>query len=121
MRKGNRSCNLRCACAPLREANLPVVGVNWLLWGNSPEVCQSLDYKQGRGGSPIAWKSMPRPRFPWLAGSDQLRYPEPMVKKKTSGLVAAAAKIEQAIHVIRGQRVMLDADLAACMGCQLAN
>jgi ORF6N domain len=39
-----------------------------------------------------------------------------MVKKKTSRQVATAAEIERTIHVIRGQRVMLDADLAKLYG-----
>lgn len=36
-----------------------------------------------------------------------------MAKKKSSRRVAALDKVENAIHVIRGQRVMLDSDLAA--------
>ncbi len=35
-----------------------------------------------------------------------------MAKKKTSRQFATALEIERSIHVIRGQRVMLDADLA---------
>lgn len=39
-----------------------------------------------------------------------------MAKKKTSRQVAAAIEIERTIHVIRGQRVLLDRDLAALYG-----
>ena len=39
-----------------------------------------------------------------------------MAKKKTSRRVATAAEIEHVIHVIRGQRVMLDSDLATLYG-----
>jgi hypothetical protein len=39
-----------------------------------------------------------------------------MAKKKTSQQVATAIEIERTIHVIRGQRVMLDADLAKLYG-----
>jgi len=39
-----------------------------------------------------------------------------MAKKKTSRQVAIAIKIERTIHLIRGQRVMLDADLAKLYG-----
>jgi hypothetical protein len=36
--------------------------------------------------------------------------------KKTTRRIASVKEIEQSIHVIRGQRVMLDADLAALYG-----
>jgi hypothetical protein len=36
-----------------------------------------------------------------------------MAKKKASARIATNEQIERSIHVIRGQRVMLDADLAA--------
>lgn len=39
-----------------------------------------------------------------------------MAKKKTSGRIATVEEIERSIHVIRGQRVMLDADLAKLYG-----
>jgi hypothetical protein len=39
-----------------------------------------------------------------------------MAKKKTSRQVATAIEIERTIHLIRGQRVMLDADLAKLYG-----
>jgi hypothetical protein len=39
-----------------------------------------------------------------------------MAKKKTSRGIATAQQIERAIHVIRGQRAMLDRDLAALYG-----
>ena len=39
-----------------------------------------------------------------------------MAKKKSSRQVATAAEIERSIHVIRGQSVMLDADLAKLYG-----
>jgi hypothetical protein len=35
-----------------------------------------------------------------------------MAKKKAAGQLATAEQIERTIHVVRGQRVMLDADLA---------
>jgi ORF6N domain len=41
---------------------------------------------------------------------------DPMAKKKTTSRIASVKEIEQAIHVIRGQRVMLDSDLAALYG-----
>jgi hypothetical protein len=43
-------------------------------------------------------------------------YPEHMAKKKTSGRIATVDEIEPAIYVIRGHRVMLDADLATLYG-----
>jgi hypothetical protein len=39
-----------------------------------------------------------------------------MAKKNTSRRMATAEQIERSIHVIRGQRVMLDVDLAALYG-----
>lgn len=45
-----------------------------------------------------------------------MRYPSHMAKKKTSRQVTTALEIEQSIHVIRGQRVMLDSDLAKLYG-----
>jgi hypothetical protein len=39
-----------------------------------------------------------------------------MAKKKTSSRIATVDEIERSIHVIRGQRVMLDADLAVLYG-----
>src|SRR3990170_8338536 len=39
-----------------------------------------------------------------------------MPKKKTSRQIATADQIERSIHVFRGQRVMLDADLASLYG-----
>src|SRR3990170_2691453 len=39
-----------------------------------------------------------------------------MPKKKTRRQIATADQIERSIHVIRGQRVMLDADLAMLYG-----
>jgi hypothetical protein len=51
-----------------------------------------------------------------LALLDALAYVQHMGKKKTSQQVATVAEIERSIHVIRGQRVMLDADLATLYG-----
>jgi hypothetical protein len=48
-------------------------------------------------------------RFPELAYVWQMA-------KKTTKRIASLKEIEQAIHVIRGQRVMLDSDLAALYG-----
>lgn len=39
-----------------------------------------------------------------------------MAKKSASSQIATVEEIERSIHVIRGQRVMLDADLAALYG-----
>jgi hypothetical protein len=39
-----------------------------------------------------------------------------MAKKKASGQIATVEELERSIHVIRGQRVMLDSDLAALYG-----
>lgn len=39
-----------------------------------------------------------------------------MAKKKTSRQFATALEIERSIHLIRGQRVMLDVDLAKLYG-----
>jgi hypothetical protein len=39
-----------------------------------------------------------------------------MAKKKTSRQLATVDEIERSIHIIRGQRVMLDADLAKLYG-----
>jgi len=39
-----------------------------------------------------------------------------MAKKRTSVQLASVAEIERSIHIIRGQRVMLDVDLAALYG-----
>ena len=39
-----------------------------------------------------------------------------MAKKRTKQRAITRAEIEQAIHVIRGQRVMLDSDLAKLYG-----
>ena len=41
---------------------------------------------------------------------------EIMAPKKRDRQIAIAAEIERAIHVFRGQRVMLDSDLAALYG-----
>ena len=50
-----------------------------------------------------------------LARSIELSYVWHMAKKTTKRM-ASVKEIEQAIHVIRGQRVMLDSDLAALYG-----
>jgi hypothetical protein len=39
-----------------------------------------------------------------------------MAKKKTTTQIATIEQIERSIHVIRGQRVMLDTDLATLYG-----
>jgi ORF6N domain len=51
-----------------------------------------------------------------LALSNALSYVLHMAKKRASARVATIDEIERSIHVIRGQRVMLDADLAALYG-----
>ncbi len=53
---------------------------------------------------------------PLLAGSNTLAYVQHMPTKRTSGRVATIEQIERSIQVIRGQRVMLDADLAKLYG-----
>ncbi len=52
------------------------------------------------------------PPLEMLALSNAFAYVQHMAKKKTSSAVATIEEIERSIHVIRGQRVMLDADLA---------
>jgi hypothetical protein len=39
-----------------------------------------------------------------------------MAKTRTTKQIATQGEIERAIHVIRGQRMMLDSDLAALYG-----
>ncbi len=51
-----------------------------------------------------------------LAFSSWLTYVLDMAKKKASGPIATVEQIERSIHVIRGQRVMLDSDLAELYG-----
>lgn len=51
-----------------------------------------------------------------LALAPAANYSVRMAQKKTANRLASVAEIEQAIHVIRGQRVMLDADLAKLYG-----
>jgi hypothetical protein len=51
-----------------------------------------------------------------LALSHAFAYVQHMAKKKASARIATIEEIERSIHVIRGQRVMLDADLAALYG-----
>jgi hypothetical protein len=51
-----------------------------------------------------------------LALSSALSYVLHMAKKKASAHVATIEEIERSIHVIRGQRVMLDSDLAILYG-----
>src|SRR6059058_5758134 len=51
-----------------------------------------------------------------LALSVWFAYVHAMAKKKASTTIASIEQIEQAIHVIRGQRVMLDSDLAVLYG-----
>jgi ORF6N domain len=45
-----------------------------------------------------------------------LAYVLPMAKTAASSAISTVEEIERSIHVIRGQRVMLDADLAALYG-----
>jgi hypothetical protein len=51
-----------------------------------------------------------------LAFSSWLAYVLDMAKKKASDEIATIEQIERSIHVIRGQRVMLDSDLAQLYG-----
>src|SRR6478672_1656720 len=51
-----------------------------------------------------------------LALSNALSYVLHMAKKRASARVATIDEIERSIHVIRGQRVILDANLAALYG-----
>jgi hypothetical protein len=51
-----------------------------------------------------------------LAFAGLVAYLLAMAKKKTSTAIATIDQIERAIHVIRGQRVMLDSDLAHLYG-----
>ena len=51
-----------------------------------------------------------------LAFSMRAAYALHMPKKKASEQVATNEQIERSIHVIRGQRVMLDSDLAQLYG-----
>jgi hypothetical protein len=51
-----------------------------------------------------------------LAFSGWLTYVLHMAKKKATDAIATIEQIERSIHVIRGQRVMLDADLATLYG-----
>jgi hypothetical protein len=51
-----------------------------------------------------------------LAFSNTSAYVQHMAKKKASQQVATVDEIERSIHVIRGQRVILDADLATLYG-----
>jgi hypothetical protein len=50
------------------------------------------------------------------AGNSVRRMLRSMAARKTTKRVATIAEIERSIHVIRGQRVMLDADLATLYG-----
>jgi hypothetical protein len=57
--------------------------------------------------------------FPWLemlALSNGFAYVQHMGKKAASARIATIEEIERSIHVIRGQRVMLDSDLAILYG-----
>jgi hypothetical protein len=47
---------------------------------------------------------------------DAMAYSEPMAKKKSSYRKIGKLEIERSIHIIRGQRVMLDRDLAELYG-----
>jgi hypothetical protein len=51
-----------------------------------------------------------------LAFSSWITYVLHMAKKRTSERIATVEQIERSIHVIRGQRVMLDSDLALLYG-----
>ena len=51
-----------------------------------------------------------------LARSNAFAYVQHMAKKKASQQVATVEEIERSIHVIRGQRVILDANLAVLYG-----
>jgi len=54
----------------------------------------------------------------WRDLSDRasITYPLVMAKKKSTNEIVTAERIEKAIHVVRGQRVMLDSDLAELYG-----
>jgi hypothetical protein len=56
------------------------------------------------------------PPIALLALSNALSYVLHMAKKKASARVTTIEEIERSIHVIRGQRVMLDTDLANLYG-----
>jgi len=51
-----------------------------------------------------------------LAFSNMIAYLQHMPRKKARVQIATIEEIERSIHVIRGQRVMLDADLAILYG-----
>jgi hypothetical protein len=56
------------------------------------------------------------PRLEMLALSNGFAYVQHMGKKAASARIATIEEIERSIHVIRGQRVMLDSDLAILYG-----
>src|SRR3954447_13792688 len=56
-----------------------------------------------------------------LALSDPISYVLLMAKKKASKQVAIIEEIDQGIHVVRGQRVFMDANLAVLYGSPLGN
>ena len=51
-----------------------------------------------------------------LSKLEALPYPAHLSKKKTARRIITAQVIERSIHVIRGQPVMLDSELAALYG-----
>jgi hypothetical protein len=56
------------------------------------------------------------PTVAMLALSVAFAYVQHMAKKKASSRIATVEEIERSIHVIRGQRVILDSDLAVLYG-----
>jgi hypothetical protein len=56
------------------------------------------------------------PPLKMLALSNTFAYVQHMGKKTASARIATIEEIERSIHVIRGQRVMLDSDLAILYG-----
>ena len=60
--------------------------------------------------------TLQRSSLQMLALARHLRYAQSMAKKARNTSLATVDQIERAIHIIRGQRVMLDSDLATLYG-----
>jgi len=65
-------------------------------------------------------RSETRQEFRWLAALNTMAKKKPTKPKPATSIAAVQAeKIEQLIHVIRGERVMLDTDLASLYGVEV--
>jgi hypothetical protein len=77
---------------------------------------EAADSRKALAETPHQISRLLAPQLEMLALLDAFAYVQHMGKKTANARIATIEEIERTIHVIRGQRVMLDTDLANLYG-----